>query len=93
MQDYRYQITVGMPVYGVEKYIRKSIMSVLDQSITIDMEVLVIDDCGIDHSMEIIRECQTSHPKGKIIRIIRQPKNMGCWAARNKILEIGRAHV
>jgi glycosyltransferase involved in cell wall biosynthesis len=76
-----------MPVYGVEKYIRKSILSVLNQSIDCDMEVLVIDDCGTDHSMDIIKECQASHPKGNMIRIIRQPKNMGCWAARNTILD------
>ena len=81
------QITIGMPVYGVEKYIRKSILSVLNQSIDCDMEVLVIDDCGTDHSMDIIKECQASHPKGNMIRIIRQPKNMGCWAARNTILD------
>lgn len=87
VNDYKYEITIGMPVYGVEKYIRKSIMSVLDQSIDCNMEVLVIDDCGTDHSMDIIRECQTSHSKGNIIRIIRQPQNMGCWAARNKILD------
>ena len=80
-------ITIGMPVYGVEKYIRKSILSVLNQSIDCDMEVLVIDDCGTDHSMDIIKECQASHPKGNMIRIIRQPKNMGCWAARNTILD------
>lgn len=84
---YQYEISVGMPVYGVEKYIRKSILSVLDQSIACNMEVLVIDDCGTDHSMDIIRECQASHPKGDIIKIIRQPQNMGCWAARNKILD------
>ncbi len=85
--DFKYEITIGMPVYGVEKYIRKSILSVLDQSIDCKIEVLVIDDCGTDHSMDIIRECQASHPKGNVIRIIRQPHNMGCWAARNKILD------
>ena len=83
----KYEITIGMPVYGVEKYIRKSILSVLDQSVECDMEVLVIDDCGTDHSMDIIKECQSTHPKGNMIRIIRQPQNMGCWAARNKILD------
>lgn len=83
----KYEITIGMPVYGVEKYIQKSILSVLDQSIDFNMEVLVIDDCGTDHSMDIIRECQATHPKGNVIRIIRQPHNMGCWAARNTILD------
>lgn len=86
-RTYKYDISIGMPVYGVERYIRKSILSVLDQSIECDMEILVIDDCGTDHSMDIIRECQASHPNGDIIRIIRQPQNMGCWAARNKILD------
>ena len=80
-------ITIGMPVYGVEKYIRKSILSVLNQETSINYEILVIDDCGTDHSMDIIRECKRSHPKGAIIRIIKQPHNMGCWAARNRILD------
>lgn len=81
------KITIGIPVYGVEKYILKSILSVLDQSIDCNIEVLVIDDCGTDRSMDIIRECQASHPKGDIIKIIRQPQNMGCWAARNRIID------
>ena len=67
-RTYKYDISIGMPVYGVERYIRKSILSVLEQSIECDIEVLVIDDCGTDHSMDIIREYQASHPKGDIIR-------------------------
>lgn len=87
MIDKFYNITIGMPVYGVEKYIRKSILSVLAQETSINYEILVIDDCGNDHSMDIIKEYKNSHPKGNLIRIIRQPHNMGCWAARNKILD------
>lgn len=88
MQQYRpYKITIGIPVYNAEKYIRKSILSVLNQSIKCDLEILVIDDCGTDHSMDIIKECQISHQRGKDIRIIKQPHNMGCWAARNRVLE------
>ena len=83
-------ITIGMPVYGVEKYIKKSILSVLNQTIDCSIEVLVIDDCGNDRSMDIIRECQVTHPKGKIIKTIRQAHNMGCWAARNRIIEEAR---
>lgn len=87
MQDNRYHITIGMPVYNVEKYIKKSILSVLNQSTELISEVLVIDDCGSDHSMDIIRECQATHPRGNVIKVIKQPHNMGCWAARNRILE------
>ena len=84
--DYQYQITVGMPVWGVEKYIRRSLLSILDQEFE-DMEILVIDDCGPDKSIEIATELANTHPKGNKIKIIRQPQNMGCWAARNRVLD------
>lgn len=87
MQEYCYQITIGMPVYNVEKYIKRSILSVLNQSTKLKFELLIIDDCGSDHSMDIIKECQSTHPKGSAIRLIKQSHNMGCWAARNRILE------
>lgn len=84
--NYKYQITVGMPVWGVEKYIRRCIESILDQDFD-DMEVLVVDDCGPDKSIEIAKDIKAHHPKGDMIRIILQPHNMGCWAARNRVLE------
>ncbi len=83
---YKYQITVGMPVWGVEKYIKRSLLSVLEQDFE-DMEILVIDDCGTDKSIDIATELATTHPKGNKIRIIRQPRNLGCWAARNRVLD------
>lgn len=82
-----YKITIGMPVYGVEKYIRKCLLSILNQTFDDDIEILVIDDLGPDNSIEIVKELQASHPRGKNIRIITQPQNMGCWAARNRVLE------
>lgn len=86
-QNSKIMISIGMPVYNVENYIQKSILSVLNQTIDCNIEVLVIDDCGSDHSMDIIKEYQVTHPKGNRIKIFRQPQNMGCWAARNRILE------
>lgn len=83
---YTYQVSVGMPVWGVEKYIRRCLMSILDQEFD-EMEVLVINDCTPDKSIDIAKEVAARHPKGDIIRIIEQPRNMGCWAARNRILE------
>ena len=87
MDSYKYKVTIGMPVYGVEKYIRKCMLSVLNQTFEDDIEILAIDDWGPDNSIEIIKELKDSHPKGRNIRIITQPQNMGCWAARNRILE------
>jgi glycosyltransferase involved in cell wall biosynthesis len=84
--DPLYKVSVGMPVWGVEKYIQRCLESVLNQDFD-DMEVLVIDDCGPDKSIEIAEEIKVKHPKGEKIRIIHQPQNMGCWAARNRILD------
>ena len=84
--DYKFQITVGMPVWGVEKYIRRSLLSVLGQDFD-DMEILVVDDCGTDKSIDIVSDLANTHPKGHKIRILRQPQNMGCWAARNRVLD------
>lgn len=85
--NHKYKVTIGMPVYGVEKYIRKCMLSVLNQTFNEDIEILAVDDLGPDNSVEIIKELQSSHPRGNSIRIITQPQNMGCWAARNRILE------
>ena len=89
-EEYLYKVTIGMPVYGVEKYIHKCLLSVLNQTFNDDIEVLVVDDLGPDKSMDIVRAIQKSHPKGNLIRIITQPQNMGCWAARNRILDEAR---
>jgi len=87
MKEYKYKITIGMPVYGVEKYIRKCLLSILNQTFDDDIEILVIDDLGPDNSIEIVKELQATHPRGKNIQIITQPQNMGCWAARNRVLK------
>lgn len=84
--EYACQISVGMPVWGVEKYIRRCLLSILDQDFD-NMEVLVINDCTLDKSIDIVKDIVSSHPNGNLVRIINQPYNMGCWAARNRILE------
>lgn len=75
-------VSVGMPVYNVEPYIEKSIISVLNQTYE-NVEILVVDDCGTDGSMDIVRRFQKEHPRGNSICIIQQPHNMGQGEARN----------
>lgn len=86
MEQYKYEVTIGMPVYGVEKYIEKALCSVLNQSFQ-NIEILLIDDRGKDKSIDIIKNIQIKYPRGKDIRIITHEQNMGCWAARNTILK------
>ncbi len=81
-----YDVTIGMPVYNVEKYIRGAMDSALGQSFP-NIEFLVVDDCGTDASIDIVQEYQLSHPRGAAIRVVRQPHNMGVGMARNRIID------
>lgn len=82
----KYEVTIGIPVYNVENYIRLTMDSALAQTFD-SIEFLVLDDCGTDKSMDIVREYQRTHPRGKDIHIISQPMNGGLGRARNRIIE------
>ena len=79
-------VTIGMPVYNVELYIKKSLLSLLDQCYP-NIEVFVVDDHGTDHSIEIVEDLKREHPRGDCIRILRPPKNMGPGDARNRTID------
>lgn len=81
-----YEVTIGIPVYNVEKYIRSSLDSALAQTFE-SIEFLILDDCGTDQSIDIVKEYQQTHLRGKDIRIVRQPHNMGIGETRNRILD------
>lgn len=81
-----YEVTIGIPVYNVEKYIRLAMDSALSQTFE-SIEFLICDDCVTDSSMDIIREYQQTHLRGKDIRVVRQPQNMGIGEARNRIVK------
>ena len=80
-----YEVTIGIPVYNVEKFIRKTLESALAQTFP-SIEFLICDDCGTDSSISIIKEYQHVHPRGKDIRIVKQNSNMGVGCARNLII-------
>ena len=85
--DNNIKVTVAIPVYNVEKYVEKSLYSALDQNFSYAYEVLIIDDCGNDRSMEIVQRIISSHPKGNITRVIKHEHNKGLGPARNTAIE------
>ena len=82
----KYDVTIGIPVYNSVDYIQRSIASALNQTYS-SVEILVIDDCGSDGSIDIIEWMKAEHPRGSDIRIIKQSRNMGVAAARNRIID------
>ena len=81
-----YEVTIGIPVYNVEKYIRMTMESALAQTFQ-SIEFLICDDCGTDSSIDIISEYQKTHPRGGDIRVLHQPHNMGIGEARNRMID------
>ena len=81
-----YEVTIGIPVYNIERYVRLAMDSALAQTFQ-SIEFLILDDCGTDSSMNIVCEYQQNHPRGKDIRIIRQSQNGGIGNARNRIID------
>ncbi len=71
-------ISVIVPVYNLEKYIEKCIISIVSQTYQ-DWELLLIDDGSKDHSLQI---CQDWAKKDKRIRVFHQ-ENQGVSSARN----------
>lgn len=78
-------VTIGIPVYNVEPYIEKCLLSVLNQTYQ-NLEILVVDDLGTDKSMDIVAKVQQDNSKGAIIRTIIQPQNGGSGEARNAVI-------
>ena len=76
-------VTIIIPVYNVSQYIEKCLLSVLNQSST-NFEVVIVDDCGFDNSMELVQAVLDKSNKNNIsVKIIKHPQNKGLSAARN----------
>ncbi|OUO61376.1 glycosyltransferase family 2 protein [Bacteroides sp. An279] len=79
-------ISVIIPVYNVEPYLRKCIDSVLDQSFT-DFELLLVDDGSIDGSGMICDEYTDLDTRIKVFHTL----NRGVSAARNLGMKYAQA--
>ncbi len=78
-------VSIIVPVYNVEKYIRGTISSVLAQTYE-KWELLLVEDGSKDHTVEIVKQMMEESPKAQI-RLIQLPENGGAAKARNKGLE------
>ena len=75
------KISVILPVFNEERYIKKAIESVLSQSLT-DFELIVVNDGSTDDTLKIINGFDDER-----IKVINR-ENRGPGASRNAALEI-----
>lgn len=73
-----------MCVCNVEKYIRKCIRSLLDQTIK-DFDIVIVDDGSTDNTRNIIEDFDD-----KRIRYFRNKENIGITKSRNKCVKLSQ---
>lgn len=76
------EVSIIIPIYNVSKYIERCLRSVLDQTWK-DLEVILVDDCTPDDSMDIVRRVLETSPRRSIVTILKHEENRGLSAARN----------
>lgn len=79
MDNKAVKVSVVMPVYNAAKFVRESIESVLAQSFC-DYELLLIDDCSTDNSLEILLEYEQ---KDSRVKVLKNELNSGVSHTRN----------
>lgn len=76
-------LSIIMPIYNAEKYMRDSIESILNQTYK-NIELILIDDGSSDNSLEICNEYRKRDNRIKV----KQIQNSGCAIARNVALKM-----
>ena len=61
------KVSVIIPVYNVEDYLKECLDSVLSQTLK-DIEVICVDDCSTDDSLKILQEYANNDDRIKIIK-------------------------
>ena len=74
------KMSIIVPVYNVEKYLKDCLDSLINQNFD-EYEIICVDDCSTDGSIDILNEYMTHFDN---IRIVKNNKNGGLSFARNE---------
>ena len=79
------KISIIVPVYNVEQYLRQSLDSLVNQTYR-NIEIITINDGSPDHCIDILREYEAKDSRVVVI----DKKNEGVAAARNDAMKLAR---
>ena len=75
-------LAIVIPNYNSAGYIKRCLDSIWSQDLPEeDYEVICVDDCSSDNTVEVLKEEQIKHPQ---LRIFQNPENLRAGGARNK---------
>ncbi|MDD6669897.1 MAG: glycosyltransferase family 2 protein [Bacteroidales bacterium] len=73
-------LTVVICMYNAEKYIEETLESLMAQTVQ-DFQLLIINDCSTDNSVDIVKKFFNEHPRQ--YELVNLEKNQGIAYARN----------
>lgn len=85
-----YKISIIIPIYNVEKYIGECLQSVASQIMRKGVECILVDDCGIDGSVQIATDFINNYRGDICFKLLHHRKNMGLSEARNTGLKAAK---
>lgn len=77
------KVSIILPIYNVEKYLKRCINSLLNQTLK-DIEIIMVDDDSPDNCPQLCEEYKSKYPNVKVIH----KKNGGLGFARNSGLKV-----
>jgi len=80
------RVTIGLPVYNGERYLRESIDSVLGQTFG-DLELLVADNASTDGTLDLVHDYARADSR---VRVLHSDRNQGAAWNYNRL--VGEAH-
>src|SRR4051812_22803251 len=83
------RVSIGVPVYNGERFIRATVDSILAQTYT-DFELIICDNCSTDGTQAICREYAARDPR---VRYFRNEKNLGPAPNYNRCFEHARGEL
>ncbi|MBN1898914.1 MAG: glycosyltransferase family 2 protein [Spirochaetes bacterium] len=83
----RPDLSIIIASYNVKQYLIDLIHSIIKYTEKIDYEIIVVDDCSTDHTMEELRRKFKSR---KNIKVINNPENLGFARTNNQGINIAK---
>jgi len=83
-KQHNYKVSVVMPAYNAEKFVKAAVDSVLSQTYE-NLELLIIDDCSTDNTYNLLENIAMTDAR---IKLFKNEQNLGVANTRNRGFEL-----
>lgn len=84
------RLSILIPVYNAERYIAKTIESVLAQTYT-DWELIIVEDRSTDNSFDVVKHYEALHPEK--IKVYQNTSNLGMMQNWNTGIDLCKSEL